>query len=238
MPPSAARPRALGRFTVAATTLGLVTATLALGLSAPAQAAPSTGLMITEVYPGGGNAGATYNADFVELYNASSATVSLAGKSLQYRTNTSTGGAQHVRRLRAAVGLGAGALLLPRQGQRRHQRRRDPEDPGRVLLPRSRRDCRAGLPGRHRRAGSTRSPAARASRSAAASTTPPARSSTSSATAPARPATRARSRPAPSRRPGPTSAWVRRPTPTTTTPTSRSARSLPVRTTATASRRP
>ena len=90
MPPSVAPSRALGRFTVAATTLGLVTATLALGLSAPAQAAPSAGLMITEVYPGGGNAGATYNADFVELYNASSATVSLSGKSLQYRTNTST----------------------------------------------------------------------------------------------------------------------------------------------------
>ncbi len=147
-------------------------------------------------------------------------------------------GAQHVRRVRAAVGLGAGALLLPRQGQRRHQRRRDPEDPGRVLLPLSRCDCRAGLPGRLRERDQPGHRRRRASRSAAASTTPRARSSTSSATAPARPATRARSRPAPSRRPGPTSAWARRPTPTTTTPTSRSARSRPVRTTATASRRP
>ena len=49
---------------------------------------PSAGLMITEVYPGGGNSGATYNADFVELYNASDAPISLAGKSLQYRAST------------------------------------------------------------------------------------------------------------------------------------------------------
>ena len=82
--PATASLRVLSRLTVAAATLGLVTTTLALGFTAPAQAVPSAGLMITEVYPGGGNAGATYNADFVELYNASSATVSLSGKSLQY----------------------------------------------------------------------------------------------------------------------------------------------------------
>lgn len=82
------------RAAVAAALLGLVTTTLTVGLgfgAAPAQAVPSTGLMITEVYPGGGNAGATYNADFVELYNASNAPISLAGKSLQYRASTNTG---------------------------------------------------------------------------------------------------------------------------------------------------
>jgi predicted extracellular nuclease len=65
--------------------LALVGTTLALGFSAPAQAVPSATLMITEVYPGGGNSGATYNADFIELYNASDSPVSLAGRSLQYR---------------------------------------------------------------------------------------------------------------------------------------------------------
>ncbi|MFL6003119.1 MAG: hypothetical protein ACJ72P_09950 [Nocardioides sp.] len=54
---------------VAAALVGLVSTILALGLSAPAQGAPSASLMITEVYPGGGNASATYNADFVELHN-------------------------------------------------------------------------------------------------------------------------------------------------------------------------
>ena len=76
---------------VAAALVGLISTTLALGLSAPAQAVPSASLMITEVYPGGGNANATYNADFVELYNASDAPISLAGKSLQYRATTNTG---------------------------------------------------------------------------------------------------------------------------------------------------
>ena len=46
--------------------------------------------MITEVYGGGGNSGATYNADFVELYNASNAPISLGGRSLQYRASGTT----------------------------------------------------------------------------------------------------------------------------------------------------
>lgn len=97
MPPTAPRtPRAPRRLTVAATTLGLVSATLVLGLTAPAQAVPSAGLMITEVYPGGGNSSATYNADFVELYNASDNAIPLGGKSLQYRASTNTGVAGNV----------------------------------------------------------------------------------------------------------------------------------------------
>ena len=92
MPFSALRPtRASKRVGVAAALCALVTTTLALGLPAPVQAVPSTGLMITEVYPGGGNGGATYNADFVELYNASASPISLGGKSLQYRASTNTG---------------------------------------------------------------------------------------------------------------------------------------------------
>ncbi|MGO1393774.1 MAG: hypothetical protein ACTIKK_10535, partial [Agrococcus casei] len=34
-----------------------------------AQAAPSTGLVISEAYGGGGNGGAKFNQDFIELYN-------------------------------------------------------------------------------------------------------------------------------------------------------------------------
>ena len=69
--------------------LAVVVSPLAV-LAAPAQAVPSAGLVITEVYPGGGNSSATYNADFVELYNASSGPISLNGKSLQYRSAAST----------------------------------------------------------------------------------------------------------------------------------------------------
>ena len=44
------------------------------------------GLVINEVYGGGGNAGTTWKSDFVELRNTGSTSVSLDGKSLQYRS--------------------------------------------------------------------------------------------------------------------------------------------------------
>jgi len=43
-------------------------------------------VVISEVYGGGGNAGATYKNDFIELYNPSAAPISLAGWSVQYAT--------------------------------------------------------------------------------------------------------------------------------------------------------
>ncbi|MCA5892099.1 ExeM/NucH family extracellular endonuclease [Isoptericola sp. NEAU-Y5] len=56
------------------------------GLAAPASAAvaPDAPVIIDEVYGGGGNSGAAFNQDFVELYNASDEAVSLDGWSLQY----------------------------------------------------------------------------------------------------------------------------------------------------------
>jgi predicted extracellular nuclease len=47
-------------------------------------------LVIRQLYPGGGNSGATYNRDFVELFNPSNGTISLSGKSLQYASATGT----------------------------------------------------------------------------------------------------------------------------------------------------
>ena len=44
--------------------------------------------MISEVYGGGGNAGATLKRDFIELYNKSAAPVDLAGWSVQYASVT------------------------------------------------------------------------------------------------------------------------------------------------------
>ena len=46
--------------------------------ASPASANPAgTGLVISEVYGGGGNSGAVLNADFVELYNPTGAAVQL-----------------------------------------------------------------------------------------------------------------------------------------------------------------
>ena len=62
-------------------TLSLVVS--ALAASAP-QAAPSTTVMVAEVYGGGGNSGAQLTRDFIELGNSGSANVSLSGWSVQY----------------------------------------------------------------------------------------------------------------------------------------------------------
>ncbi|MBC7500055.1 MAG: lamin tail domain-containing protein, partial [Herminiimonas sp.] len=53
-------------------------------------AAASSNVVISQVYGGGGNAGATLRNDFVEIFNRSSAPVSLAGWSVQYASATGT----------------------------------------------------------------------------------------------------------------------------------------------------
>src|SRR5258707_2105316 len=50
----------------------------------------SQGVVISEVYGGGGNSGATYKNDFIELYNPSSSLVSLSGWSVQYTSAAGT----------------------------------------------------------------------------------------------------------------------------------------------------
>ncbi|WP_322973175.1 lamin tail domain-containing protein, partial [Peterkaempfera griseoplana] len=55
-----------------------------------AFAAPSADAVIAEVYGGGGNSGATYTNDFVELGNAGSAALDLSGYSVQYLPGSPT----------------------------------------------------------------------------------------------------------------------------------------------------
>ncbi len=50
----------------------------------PVNAAPSTSIVISQIYGGGGNSGATYKNDFIELHNVGPSTVSLTGWSVQY----------------------------------------------------------------------------------------------------------------------------------------------------------
>lgn len=64
--------------------------TLLLVLCSLFSFSQSTTLVISQIYGGGGNTGATYNADFVELHNISNASVSLAGFSIQYGAATVT----------------------------------------------------------------------------------------------------------------------------------------------------
>jgi uncharacterized protein len=65
------------------------TATIAALTATPAVAA-SPDVVIAEVYGGGGNTGAPYLNDFVELYNRGASSVSLSGWSVQYASAAGT----------------------------------------------------------------------------------------------------------------------------------------------------
>jgi predicted extracellular nuclease len=70
----------------------LVSASLAdIAPAGTTSAAPSTTVVISRVYGGGGNSDAPYTHDYVELYNRSSSPVSLNGWSIQYASATGTG---------------------------------------------------------------------------------------------------------------------------------------------------
>ena len=57
-----------------------------------AHAAPlANDLRISQVYGGGGNSGAPYTHDFIEIFNAGTTSVSLSGWSVQYASATGTG---------------------------------------------------------------------------------------------------------------------------------------------------
>ena len=71
-------------------TLGAVLVTLLVLLVQPAGAV-SPNLVLSQVYGGGGNTGAQYTHDYIEIFNRGSTTVSTAGWSLQYASATGTG---------------------------------------------------------------------------------------------------------------------------------------------------
>ena len=78
---------------------------------------PSPNLVISQIYGGGGNAGATYTHDYIEIFNRSSASVSLDGKSLQYASAAGTGnlGANSGQLTELSGSLAPGQYLLVRE---------------------------------------------------------------------------------------------------------------------------
>jgi hypothetical protein len=68
----------------------------------------STSVVISQVYGGGGNAGATYNADFVELFNRGTTAVNVTNWSVQYASATGTTNANW-----SVTSLGAFGMLQP-----------------------------------------------------------------------------------------------------------------------------
>ncbi len=59
-------------------------------LAAPAAQGASSGVVVSQVFAGGGNTGAPFTSDFVELFNAGTSPVDLSGWSVQYASASST----------------------------------------------------------------------------------------------------------------------------------------------------
>jgi 5'-nucleotidase len=78
--------RARSRSRVGAVAAAALVVGMVAGAPIAAQAAvsPTAPVVINEVYGGGGNSGATYTEDFVELYNTTAAPISVNGWSVQY----------------------------------------------------------------------------------------------------------------------------------------------------------
>jgi uncharacterized protein len=100
---------------VAVALAGLAFAIAILGGATPGAAAPSSGIVVNEVYGGGGNSGATYTNDFIELTNRGSAPVSVDGWSVQYHSGGATG-AWQVTPLSGSIAPGAIYLVAEAQG--------------------------------------------------------------------------------------------------------------------------
>ena len=105
-------------------------ASIALTVTAPSTVGPGD-VVVSEVYGGGGNSGATFKNDFIELYNRTGSAIDLAGWSVQYASAAGTswqttalsgtiapGGYYLVQE-----GAGAGGDL-PLPGPGRHRRNR------------------------------------------------------------------------------------------------------------------
>src|SRR5580698_2612977 len=72
-----------------------ITGLVLAGTLAASGAANAAGdVVISQLYGGGGNSGATFTNDFIELHNNTSAAVTLDGWSVQYSSATGTGNFQ------------------------------------------------------------------------------------------------------------------------------------------------
>ncbi|GHF33844.1 hypothetical protein HNQ07_000214 [Deinococcus metalli] len=82
---------AQGPFTITVTAMrGAETQTATKAVTVSAAPTGNGKLVISQVYGGGGNSGATFNNDFIEIFNAGSAPVNLSGYSVQYASATGT----------------------------------------------------------------------------------------------------------------------------------------------------
>ena len=108
--------------------------TLALAeVGSTAEAAPSSTVVISEVYGAGGNSGATLTNDFIELYNRSASAVDLSNWSVQY--HSSSPDFDHLAG-HDTDREHPGRRALPRRRGARHRRHASTAHPGRHRVDR------------------------------------------------------------------------------------------------------
>lgn len=126
-----------------------VAVTLSVTALPAAFAAPSSSAVVSEVYGGGGNSGATLTRDYIELANAGGSAFGLSGFSVQYLPGTpSAGSLWQVSELSGSVAPGGRYLVACAAGTG-----------GTVALPPPTRPARSRCP--RRAAPSRSSPAPR-----------------------------------------------------------------------------
>jgi predicted extracellular nuclease len=109
VPPSSARRRVAYPLLVT----GVLLAGGAVAVAGPADASAAD-LVVSQVYGGGGNSGATYTHDFVELHNRGGAPVDVTGWSVQYAAAAGT--SWQVTRLSGTVQPGRHYLVQEAKG--------------------------------------------------------------------------------------------------------------------------
>ncbi len=82
----------------------------------PLAPRPASDIVVSQLYGGGGNSGAPYTNDFVELYNRGAATVDITGWSLQYASSTGSGWDFNKTPLGGAIGPGEYYLIALASG--------------------------------------------------------------------------------------------------------------------------
>ena len=78
--------------------------------------AKSQSVVISQIFGGGGNSGAPYLNDYVELFNATSAPVDISGWSVQYANATSATGNWNVTVIPVATTINVGQYFLIKMG--------------------------------------------------------------------------------------------------------------------------
>ncbi len=81
----------------------------------PAGATPNH-VVISQLYGGGGNSGATYKNDFIELFNPTASPVTMAGWSVQYSSATNTGAFSGLQPIGGTIGPGEYYLIALASG--------------------------------------------------------------------------------------------------------------------------